>query len=330
MSGREAFLKVEGLRVAFQGRDRPVTVLNDVSLSVARGETLGVIGESGCGKSTLALAIMRLIRRPTGWIEAGTVTLDGVDLTALSESRMRSMRGNDLGMIFQEPLTSLNPVYTVGEQIGEVLRRHRGLSRRQARERAEELLRMLQIPDPGKRLDVYPYQLSGGMRQRVMIAIALACEPKLLLADEPTTALDVTVQAQIFDLLRDTRPEATAMILITHDFGAIAEMADRVAVMYAGRKIEEGPVRAIVSDARHPYTQGLLRCVPEIEGGHTIERGALPEIGGAVPSLANPPPGCPFAPRCPHRMDKCAVMPGAFRVGEDRTVSCWLAEETGA
>ena len=227
-------------------------------------------------------------------------------------------------MIFQEPLTSLNPVYTIGNQIEEVLTAHRSMPPRAARARGEDLLRLLQIPDPAEKLDAYPFELSGGMRQRVMIAIALACEPKLLLADEPTTALDVTVQAQIFDLLRSTRPATTAMILITHDFGAIAEMADRVAVLYAGHKIEEGPVRAIVSSPAHPYTQGLLRCMPAAGGQAPAARGALPEIGGTVPSLTDPPPGCPFSPRCPHVMDKCRIMPPQFRVGPGRTTACWL------
>ena len=314
MSGQGTFLDVQGLRVCFQGRERPVTVLHDVNLSVDAGETLGVIGESGCGKSTLALAIMRLIKRPSGWIDAGQIHLGGTELTALPEAKMRALRGNELGMIFQEPLTSLNPVYTVGEQISEVLRRHRGLSRKEARDRAVELLKLLQIPDPDKRFDVFPFQLSGGMRQRVMIAIALACGPKLLLADEPTTALDVTVQAQIFDLLRETRPAEAAMLLITHDFGAIAEMADRVVVMYAGHKIEEGPVRDIVSDPRHPYTQGLLRCVPEIDAETRYARGELPEIGGTVPSLAAPPPGCRSRRAAPWRgrtARRCPRKPGS-------------------
>jgi peptide/nickel transport system ATP-binding protein len=306
--------------------DTPITVLHDVSLAVSHGQTLGVVGESGCGKSTLALAIMRLVRPPSGRIAGGSVRLDGEELTILPEREMRNRRGRDMGMIFQEPLTSLNPVYMIGEQIAEVLRRHRAMGRAEARDRAGELLHLLQIPDVRSRLDSYPHQLSGGMRQRVIIAIALACDPKLLLADEPTTALDVTVQAQIFDLLRETRPERTAMILITHDFGAIAEMADRVIVMYAGHKIEEGNVRDIVSRPAHPYTRGLLRCVPDIEEALPATRGELPEIGGSVPSLANPPPGCPFAPRCAQAMERCREMPPQFTPTSGRLVACWLAE----
>lgn len=320
-------LEIRDLNVTFDRREGPpIRVLRDVSLSVAHGETLGVVGESGCGKSTLALAVMRLVQKPAGRIASGEIRLDGEDLVALDEREMRRRRGRDLGMIFQEPLTSLNPVYTVGDQIGEVLRRHQGMSRAEAEARAEELLRLLQIPDARDKLRAYPFQLSGGMRQRVMIAIAIACEPKVLLADEPTTALDVTVQAQIFDLLRETRPQQTAMILITHDFGAIAEMADRVVVLYAGHKIEEGDVRDIVAAPAHPYTQGLLRCMPDMDDATRHARGALPEIGGTVPSLTDPPPGCPFSPRCPHVMEKCRVMPPQFALGHDRSAACWLHE----
>ncbi len=322
-------LRVEDLTVAFDSERGPsVTVLHGISFEVAAGQTLGIVGESGCGKSTLALAIMRLIRPPLGRIQRGHVLLEGEDLTALPEAQMRHRRGSDIGMIFQEPMTSLNPVYTVGEQIAEVLRRHRAMPRQEARARAAELLRLLQLPDPEAKLSAYPYQLSGGMRQRVMIAIALACEPKILLADEPTTALDVTVQAQIFDLLRETRPAETAMILITHDFGAVAEMADRVAVMYAGHKIEEGDVAGVIAEPAHPYTRGLLACMPDIHAGKGPRRGQLPEIPGAVPSLAAPPPGCPFAPRCPQAHDRCRQMPPLTRRDDGRQVACWLWETT--
>jgi len=327
-ASENSLLEIANLTVTFdlQAGNR-ITVLNDVSLSVERGETLGVVGESGCGKSTLALAIMRLVRPPTGRIASGKIMLDGEDLAAFDEREMRKRRGVDLGMIFQEPLTSLNPVYSVGEQIAEVLRRHRGMSRPDARARALEILRLLKIPDPEHKLDAYPHELSGGMRQRVMIAIALACEPKLMIADEPTTALDVTVQAQIFDLLREIRPPSSAMILITHDFGAVAEMAQRVVVMYAGHCIEQGTVREVITNPAHPYTQGLLACVPDIADGNLYGKGALPEVAGTVPSLTNLPPGCPFSPRCSRAFNKCHTMPPEVRLGEGRSVKCWLSVE---
>ena len=320
-------LEVRDLTVTFdlQDGDR-ITVLNEVSLTVGPGETLGVVGESGCGKSTLALAIMRLVKPPTGRIQSGTIQLGGEDLVTLSEAEMRQRRGVDLGMIFQEPLTSLNPVYTVGEQIAEVLRRHEGLSRAEASARALDMLRHLKLPDPEDKLHAFPHELSGGMRQRVMIAMALICTPKLLIADEPTTALDVTVQAQIFDLLKDIRPASSAMILITHDFGAVAEMADRVVVMYAGHCIERGRVREIVTNPAHPYTQGLLACVPDITNAGTFARGALPEVAGTVPSLTSLPAGCPFAPRCNRAIEKCTTVPPDVPLGAGRSVKCWLAE----
>jgi peptide/nickel transport system ATP-binding protein len=312
-------LEVHGLTVTFdlQEGDR-ITVLNEVSLTVGFGETLGVIGESGCGKSTLALAIMRLVKPPTGRIQSGTIRLGDEDLVMLNEAQMRQRRGVDLGMIFQEPLTSLNPVYTVGEQIAEVLRRHKGLTR--------AMLRQLKLPDPEDKLHAFPHELSGGMRQRVMIAMALICSPKLLIADEPTTALDVTVQAQIFDLLKEIRPASSAMILITHDFGAVAEMADRVVVMYAGHCIERGTVREVVTSPAHPYTQGLLACVPDITNAGTYARGTLPEVAGTVPSLTNLPEGCPFSPRCDRAIEKCTTMPPDVPLGAGRSVKCWLAE----
>jgi peptide/nickel transport system ATP-binding protein len=320
-------LEVRDLTVTFdlQDGDR-ITVLNEVSLTVGPGETLGVVGESGCGKSTLALAIMRLVKPPTGRIQSGTIRLGGEDLVTLSETEMRRRRGVELGMIFQEPLTSLNPVYTVGEQIAEVLRRHEGLSRAEASARALDMLRQLKLPDPEDKLHAFPHELSGGMRQRVMIAMALICTPKLLIADEPTTALDVTVQAQIFDLLKDIRPASSAMILITHDFGAVAEMAVRVVVMYAGHCIECGTVREIVTNPAHPYTQGLLACVPDITNAGTYPRGALPEVAGTVPSLTSLPQGCPFAPRCDRAFEKCTTMPPDVPLGARRSVKCWLAE----
>ena len=324
-------LDIRDLTVTFDRRTGPpLQVLHGVSLQVAHGETLGVVGESRCGKSTLALAVMRLVQKPAGRIAGGTIKLDDEDLVALSDREMRARRGRDLGMIFQEPLTSLNPVYTIGDQIEEVLRRHRSMTRREATDRAEDLLRLLQFPDPRDKLGAYPFQLSGGMRQRVMIAIALACEPKLLLADEPTTALDVTVQAQIFDLLRETRPERTGMVLITHDFGAIAEMADRVAVLYAGHKVEEGSVHDVITNPAHPYTRGLLSCMPDLGGAAPRERGGLTEIDGTVPSLTDPPPGCPFAPRCRFAWPKCTTRPPESGISPGHAVACWLNEEHGA
>ncbi|HMS78162.1 MAG TPA: ABC transporter ATP-binding protein [Burkholderiaceae bacterium] len=318
-------LEVEDLSVEFDTRTGVARVLESVSFALGRGETLGLVGESGCGKSMTALAIMRLIPNPPGRITSGRVRFEGRDLLALDDASMRAVRGNRVSMIFQEPMTSLNPVFTVGEQIAEAVRLHRGLDRRGAHARAVEMLAAVGIPAPSRRVDEYPHQFSGGMRQRVMIAMALACDPGVLIADEPTTALDVTVQAQIFDLISDLRERTgTAVVLITHDMGAIAEMADRVAVMYAGRIVEEGTVAEVLGEPLHPYTQGLIACAP---GRRTAAAGGqLEEIPGTVPSLLERRGGCAFAARCRHAMPVCRTGLPAETVldGGRRRVLCWL------
>jgi peptide/nickel transport system ATP-binding protein len=332
MTGDAPLLDVRDLSVEFDTRKGVARVLEGVSLALGRGETLGLVGESGCGKSMTALAIMRLIPDPPGRITAGSVRFEGVDLLRLDDAAMRDIRGNRVSMIFQEPMTSLNPVFTVGEQIAEAVRLHRGLDRRAAHARAVEMLDSVGIPAAARRVDEYPHQFSGGMRQRVMIAMALACNPALLIADEPTTALDVTVQAQIFDLISELRERTgTAVVLITHDMGAIAEMTDRVAVMYAGRIVEEGSVADVLERPLHPYTQGLIACAP---GRRTAAAGEpLEEIPGTVPSLLERRAGCAFADRCRHAMPGCRVgLPAetAFDGGR-RRVLCWLhAEPHGA
>ena len=324
----EALLEVRGLSVELAARNGTAYILNEISFEVAQGETVCLVGESGCGKSMTALAIMRLIPDP-GRIHSGSVRLRGIDLTTLSMARMREIRGNKISMIFQEPMTALNPVYTVGDQICEPLRRHQGLNREQARAKALEILQSVGIPAPERRIDNYPHEMSGGMRQRVMIAMALACDPDVLIADEPTTALDVTVQAQIFDLLREQQQRrGTAIVMITHDMGAVAEMSDRVVVMYGGRVVEEGLTSEILAAPRHPYTQGLIACLPELDPAPTDERPDLPEIPGVVPSVWNRGSGCPFADRCGSVMDKCrAEFPPSFQTGPTQKVSCWLYGE---
>ncbi len=329
-SGTDPLLSVSDLSVEFDLRGGQVSrVIDGLSFDLRAGETLGIVGESGCGKSMTALAVMRLIPVPPGRIAGGTIRLGDENLLAAPEARMRQIRGNDISMIFQEPMTSLNPVYTVGDQIAETVRLHQGLSRRDAHAKAVEMLRAVAIPAPEKRVDEYPHQLSGGMRQRVMIAMALACEPKVLIADEPTTALDVTVQAQIFDLLKELQQKTgTAIILITHDMGAIAEMADRVVVMYAGRKVEMADVDDMLARPSHPYSQGLITCVPHLQATPPKERPPLPEIPGVVPSVAElGRGGCPFAPRCAHAMLVCRrEMPGIRTVGVNHEAACWLNE----
>ena len=298
-------LEVKNLRTHFPTRAGLVRAVDDVSFHLDRGELLGLVGESGCGKSMTALSIMRLIA-PPGKIVGGEILFDGQDLLKLSDAQMREMRGDDVAMIFQDPMTSLNPVFTVGEQIGEALRLHRKLSHKEARLATIEAMREVAIPDPARRIADYPHQLSGGMRQRVMIAMALACNPKLLIADEPTTALDVTIQAQILELLNDLRKQRElAVLLITHDLGVVAEVADRVAVMYTGRIVEESPVDELFARPKHPYTEGLLRSVPKLTGEDVIKKERLETIEGVVPSPTDLPPGCHFAPRCPHRMPRC-------------------------
>jgi oligopeptide/dipeptide ABC transporter ATP-binding protein len=311
-------LEVKNLHTYFQTREGLVCAVEGVSFHLDRGELLGLVGESGCGKSMTALSIMRLVASP-GRIVAGEILFDGKNLLQLSNAEMRAVRGNDIAMIFQDPMTSLNPVFTVGEQIAEALRLHRGLSRKDARAAATEAMREVSIPDPALRADDYPHQLSGGMRQRVMIAMALACDPKLLIADEPTTALDVTIQAQILDLLNQLRrTRELAVLLITHDLGVVAEVAERVAVMYTGRIVEESPVDELFARPKHPYTEGLLRSVPKLTAKDVAKAERLQTIEGTVPKPTALPPGCHFEPRCQYRMPRCRedeiplydVMPG--------------------
>src|ERR671926_495851 len=298
-------LEVTNLKTQFATRAGLVRAVDDVSFHIDRGELLGLVGESGCGKSMTALSIMRLIA-PPGKIVAGEILFDGNDLLKLSDAEMRGMRGDDIAMIFQDPMTSLNPVFTVGEQISEALRLHRKLSKKQARQATIEAMREVAIPDPARRVDDYPHQLSGGMRQRVMIAMALACNPKLLIADEPTTALDVTIQAQILELLDDLRKQRElAVLLITHDLGVVAEVADRVAVVDTGRIVEESPVEELFARPKHPYTRGLIRSIPKLTEAHVEKKERLETIEGIVPSPTALPEGCHFAPRCSHRMPRC-------------------------
>jgi peptide/nickel transport system ATP-binding protein len=301
-------LAIEDLQTHFFTRDGVVRAVDGVSYAVEAGETLAVVGESGCGKSVTALSILRLVPSPPGRIVGGAIRFEGVDLLQIGEGEMRRIRGNEISMIFQEPMTSLNPVLTVSRQITETLILHRGLTARAAAARAIEMLRLVRIPEPERRARQYPHELSGGMRQRVMIAMALACHPKLLIADEPTTALDVTIQAQILDLMRELKSEiGAAIILITHDLGVVAEMAQRVVVMYAGRKVEEAPVGDLFRRPQHPYTLGLLASVPRLGG--TLGRAEPPrlaEIPGTVPSLSAPIVGCAFAPRCAYATERCS------------------------
>ena len=301
-----ALLDVRGLKTYFFTRDGVVRAVDGVSFSVVRGETLAIVGESGCGKSVTSLSILRLIASPPGRTVEGSVVFEGRDLLELSEAEMRKVRGDAISMIFQEPMTSLNPVLTIGRQIAEVLILHRGLSREDAMRSAVEMLRLVKIPEPERRVGEYPHQLSGGMRQRVMIAMALACEPRLLIADEPTTALDVTIQAQILDLMRELKTRTgAAIMLITHDLGVVAEMAQRVVVMYAGRKVEEGPVEALFANPRHPYTRGLLDSIPKLGAASRGAGTRLTEIAGTVPSLSESIVGCAFAPRCAYATVRC-------------------------
>ncbi len=335
-----ALLAVDDLRVEFSTRRGKALVLNGVTFEMHAGETLCVVGESGCGKSMTALAVLGLIPQPPGRIASGSVAFNGEDLVRASDSRLREVRGNRISMIFQEPMTSLNPVFSVGEQIGESLRLHAGLDAAAARARSIEMLQQVGISAPERRVDEYPHQLSGGMRQRVMIAMALACRPDILIADEPTTALDVTVQAQIFDLLRDLqREKGTAILLITHDMGAVAEMADRVMVMYAGRVIEQGTADEVLARPGHPYTQGLIDCLPELGSSLAADAGQGPpplaEIAGVVPSLWELASGCAFRERCPRAMSRCAMeVPPMLAVagsdGSAHLAACWLLADPGS
>ncbi len=316
-----ALLDVVGLRTHFFTNDGVVRAVDGISLRVRQGETLGLVGESGCGKSITALTVMRLLGRP-GRAVAGRVMFAGRNLLELSEEEMEDVRGNDIAMIFQEPMTSLNPVFRVGDQIAEGLERHLGVSRDEAHDRVVELFTTVGIPSPERRLREYPHQLSGGMRQRVMIAMALACKPKLLIADEPTTALDVTIQAQILELIKELkRTQNMAVIMITHDLGVIAEVAQNVAVMYAGKIVERAPVDELFASPQHPYTQGLLGSIPSPD---KLGR-RLDVIRGVVPHPLNLPPGCTFAPRCPQRMDICdSAFPALDPTGPGHDVACYL------
>ena len=302
----EPLLEIDDLRTWFFTRDGVVRAVDGVSLAVLPGETLAIVGESGCGKSVTALSVLRLIASPPGRVVSGSIRFAGRDLLALSDAEMRKVRGNDISMIFQEPMTSLNPVLTIGRQIAETLILHQGLAPRAAQQKAVVMLRLVHIPEPERRVTQYPHQLSGGMRQRVMIAIALACNPRLLIADEPTTALDVTIQAQILNLLRELKQQIdAAIVLITHDLGVVAEMAQRVIVMYAGKKAEEAPVRALFRRPLHPYTRGLLGSMPRLGAPEAGLPPRLTEIAGTVPSLKEPILGCAFADRCFLATDTC-------------------------
>jgi peptide/nickel transport system ATP-binding protein len=318
-------LEVDALKTWFFTRSGAVKAVDDVSFALRRGETLAIVGESGCGKSVTALSLMRLIPDPPGRIVGGSIRLDNVDLLALDEDAIRAVRGRDISMIFQEPMTSLNPVMSISRQIGEVLRLHRTLTSAQLQGKVVELLSLVRIPEAAHRARQYPHQLSGGMRQRVMIAIALACNPKVLIADEPTTALDVTVQAQILELIVDLqRKLGTAVILITHDLGLVAQTAQRVIVMYAGRKVEEASVQALFADPQHQYTRGLMASLPRLGllRGEAAATGRLREIPGMVPPLTNLPPGCAFAPRCPRADDRCRAEYPAY---EEKSAGHWAA-----
>jgi peptide/nickel transport system ATP-binding protein len=310
----EPILDIADLRTWFFTRDGVVRAVDGVSFHVLPGETLAIVGESGCGKSVTALSVLRLIPSPPGRIVSGAIRFAGRDLLGLSEAEMRDVRGNDISMIFQEPMTSLNPVLTIGHQIAETLMLHQGLDRKRALAKSADMLRLVHIPEAERRIKEYPHQLSGGMRQRVMIAMALACNPKLLIADEPTTALDVTIQAQILDLMRELKQKIdAAIVLITHDLGVVAEMAQRVVVMYAGKKAEEAPVATLFRRPLHPYTKGLLASVPRLGASLHRERAPrLAEIPGTVPSLKEPIPGCPFETRCSFATDLCRREMPAF------------------
>jgi peptide/nickel transport system ATP-binding protein len=318
-----ALLEVDGLKTYFDTDSGEFRAVDGVSFAVAEGRTLGIVGESGCGKSVTSLSIMGLLAKPAGRIAGGAIRFRGRDLVGLGEDDMQALRGADMAMIFQEPMTSLNPAFTIGNQLVEGIVRHRKLDAAAAKAHAIDMLRRVRIPAPETRFDEYPHKLSGGMRQRVMIAMALACDPKLLIADEPTTALDVTIQAQILDLLRRLRDETgTAIVLITHDLGVIAELAHDVVVMYAGKIVEKAPVERLFAWPQHPYTIGLLGAIPQLHR----TRARLATIDGTVPSLAKLPPGCRFATRCPFAQAKCReAEPPMQSLAEGHAVACWMA-----
>jgi oligopeptide/dipeptide ABC transporter ATP-binding protein len=319
-------LEVQELQTFFFMFEGVIRAVDDVSFFVDKGEVLGIVGESGCGKSVTAQSIMRIIPEPPGRIVGGKMIFDGLNLVGLSMNQMRSVRGNRISMIFQEPMTSLNPVFTVGEQISEMFKRHRKLSKRDSWIQAVEMLKNVQIPAPDKRAHEYPHQLSGGMRQRAMIAMALSCDPEILIADEPTTALDVTVQAQIIDLMMQLKEDyETAVMIITHDLGVIAEIAKRVVVMYAGKVVEEARTLSIFEDPKHPYTRGLLKSIPKLGDRSRGGERRLPEIAGVVPGLLDLPVGCYFSPRCAEAKSICLEkMPELIDTGGSHRVRCWL------
>jgi peptide/nickel transport system ATP-binding protein len=321
-------LDIQGLKVHFATDDGMVRAVDGIDIGVGRGETVSIVGESGCGKTVTAMTILKLIAMPPGRIVDGRILWQGRDLVPLRPDEMRAIRAKEIGFVFQEPMTSLNPVYTVGTQIAEAVREHEGLSRKAALDRAAEMLRLVNIPNPARRVHDYPHQFSGGMRQRVMIAMALSCNPKLLIADEPTTALDVTIQAQILDLLNEMKERlGMAVLLITHAMGVVAETAQRVVVMYAGKVVEEAPVGALFAGPLHPYTQGLIRSIPRLDLAATEHR-RLEAIPGTVPSLLHPPPGCRFAARCRHAIAACTQAEPALReIAPGHKAACIRAEE---
>ncbi|WGS20519.1 MULTISPECIES: ABC transporter ATP-binding protein [unclassified Bradyrhizobium] len=325
----ETVLEVKNLQTVFFTNSGLFRAVDDVSFSVRRGETLAIVGESGCGKSVSALSIMRLVPDPPGRIIGGSVTLEGTDLLTIDEAAMRDVRGNRISMIFQEPMTSLNPVMRIGDQIIEAVRLHQKVSSKEAWKQAVDMLRLVRIPEPERRAQEYPHQLSGGMRQRAMIAMALACRPALLIADEPTTALDVTIQAQILALIVDLQKRlGTGLILITHDLGVVAQTAQRVIVMYAGKKVEEATVEALFETPLHPYTRGLMASIPAVPSSDAKADARLVEIPGMVPSLTKLPPGCAFAPRCKLAVDRCRqAYPPLEEVRPNHWAACWRADE---
>jgi oligopeptide/dipeptide ABC transporter ATP-binding protein len=326
----EDLLEIEHLQTHFFTPEGVVRAVEDVSFSVPNGGTLGILGESGCGKSVTALSIMRLIPDPPGKILSGSIRMNGRDLLRLSSNQMRHLRGNQIAMIFQEPMTALNPVYTIGDQIGETYQTHQNLSQKQALEKATAMLKLVGISAPEKRIKEYPHQLSGGMRQRAMIAMALACRPKLLIADEPTTALDVTIQAQIIDLMMELQDVlGMAILMITHNLGVIAEISDQIVVMYAGEVVEHATIETFFRDPRHPYTRGLIHSIPKLGAKFKIGKQRLQEIKGMVPNLIRSPSGCLFNSRCQFVMDRCRKQrPPIFIVGERHGAKCWLAEKS--
>jgi len=324
---QDELLKVDELKTVFHTEAGMARAVDGVSFTVGRGESVGLVGESGCGKSVTALSIMRLITDPPGRIESGSIFFEGRDLLTLSEKEMRKVRGNEISIVFQEPLSSLNPVFTCGEQIREAIALHQKLGRRESKERAVDMLRLVRIPDPEKRYGSYPHQMSGGMRQRVMIAMALSCQPKLLIADEPSTALDVSVQAQIIELLAELRERMEmAILLITHDLAVVAQMAERVVVMYAGVVVEVSPVKELFASPAHPYTRGLMDSLPRL--GQGLDR--LPMIPGTVPDPLDIPSGCRFSDRCAERFERCSAEPPLFDLPGGRRARCWLREGEGA